>query len=462
MSKLEFPFFKADGLWFLPTEPDKQVAGSLSYSENGIRLALSGSFGDAWAGLQSLRFPEIRGLVNESPGGKLFTLLDCMCSRLSVSTPGFAIQTYDATRAYFGEQFLDEADRLFTGFAVAFRELPAWHKKSNISSHLDKIGPHRFRLSITFETPEPAPLAFGDCEVELSSKWSNERVKQGSAIVELPYLAIRALHPSSLNEIIAEYVRPLEQFIAFAVGRPNPIVELTLFRLQETQTSSPPLAYRVIQRQLVEPVETEVNARDVLFTYTDALQARTDFLAQWLQFFKLHREFCNSYYAHLASHSEFIDQRFLAVMRHFELYFRSVGPARDAAPVGLALDLIKQMADTELWLEYSLPDEYEVRLPWSLMAVLEANADLMAPVVGRSLVSFVNDVVVAARYWKTRVPRDKKDILDRGRLLQAIECLSLLLRICVLRELGFESEWVKTVVERSSEYQALHYGSYGD
>lgn len=84
--------FESTGVWHLPSEPDKQLAGDLTFSpQDGLRLRLTGTFNQTW-GITIPKYPVIHGVVSESPYGKFFSLFDSFPSSLKIGMPGVALE----------------------------------------------------------------------------------------------------------------------------------------------------------------------------------------------------------------------------------------------------------------------------------------------------------------------------------------------------------------------------------
>ena len=82
--------FEYDGLWWLPSDPENEVSGRLSYAPNeGITLKLIGAFADI-LGLSDFHVDILHGMTTE---GHICTLYGASSSNFVANTPGIISQT---------------------------------------------------------------------------------------------------------------------------------------------------------------------------------------------------------------------------------------------------------------------------------------------------------------------------------------------------------------------------------
>src|SRR4051794_19822411 len=100
--------FKSTGLWFIPSNPEDRVVGTLE-NKGQLQLSLTGSFGGfAFDPSIGERQPLILGVVEESPSGRFVSLYNSRHSSHTFRMPGFATDRWTPEMAIIGESFLDE------------------------------------------------------------------------------------------------------------------------------------------------------------------------------------------------------------------------------------------------------------------------------------------------------------------------------------------------------------------
>lgn len=138
------------GMWWLPSQPDRKVAGRLTYTvENGTRLSLNGSFREMWENetrvrkgvirlteedlLREGRYPRIHGQVGSNP----VTLDDCFRTRIKADLfGGLPLEEVFVNRAYRGVWF--DADEEASGHKIAVHllHLVYWMHRSGLSEEV--------------------------------------------------------------------------------------------------------------------------------------------------------------------------------------------------------------------------------------------------------------------------------------------------------------------------------------
>lgn len=85
------------GYWWLPSEPDKKIAGTLKFTnDEGIKLRLIGSFLNFYtAGKMPINIPIILGIVHKN----IMTLCNSINSCSRRSSPVLATQEYTSELA---------------------------------------------------------------------------------------------------------------------------------------------------------------------------------------------------------------------------------------------------------------------------------------------------------------------------------------------------------------------------
>src|SRR3990170_3176955 len=112
------------GLWWLPENPDKQLPGTLTFSqEEGAYLELVGVFEDR---LTDHKIESPKLILGISQSGKQITLHKCQYARGIIPVFGLGGATYRAQFVFEGVHFNSEADIRFHNLCANYTDLDAW------------------------------------------------------------------------------------------------------------------------------------------------------------------------------------------------------------------------------------------------------------------------------------------------------------------------------------------------
>ncbi len=123
-----FDEFELKGYWWLPTEPNNQLFGSVSFRpESGISLELLGLFGGV------ARMAALATTMNESivqgfsANGKNMTLLDSHTTSMQAHMPGIPSHTLSANYLFLGDtEFRTRQDIRFNSMMVSLTHFEHW------------------------------------------------------------------------------------------------------------------------------------------------------------------------------------------------------------------------------------------------------------------------------------------------------------------------------------------------
>src|SRR5689334_19079039 len=193
---------EADGLFWLPEEPLRSVAGTLSYStEAGIDLALFGSLGSLPATLPATRVvPLIHGVVWNPAIGPQVTLRDCRLSGLSLNAPGIARERYRISRLLAGAHLLTDDDFLFERINLRFSGLGSWAEMlSGLDTRVqDRVGGNK-EFTLRWSRPAPFRGDLPDGKFLLGASARSNFSSRDVSLVEDITFEIQPVQPASLD-----------------------------------------------------------------------------------------------------------------------------------------------------------------------------------------------------------------------------------------------------------------------
>ncbi len=133
--------FEGDGVFWLPDEPERQVAGHFQFNPtNGLNLQLIGALRELPHSFAAEVEPiRILGFA----AGKHLTLEDCHWSGTNIQSPGINRESWRPTFGMAGAHWGAGEALTFTEATVEFDELPAWISLPRIEIELSRTEPTR-------------------------------------------------------------------------------------------------------------------------------------------------------------------------------------------------------------------------------------------------------------------------------------------------------------------------------
>src|SRR5262249_55791688 len=114
-----------------------------------------------------------------------------------------------------------------------------------------------------------------------------------------------------------------------------------------------------------------------------------------------------------------------------------------------------QAVEDPNWVLDMMPSTSTLHFPWNLLRVTQEHSTFMEPLVHSEPRRFVDQVVATRRY----VQQKDTSVLNRSaqgrQLYWLIEKLHVLLRACILRELGIPSHEIDQFFRRNLMYTYL-------
>jgi hypothetical protein len=457
--------FEAIGLWHLPADPSREVAGTLHYSgDDGLRLSLTGTFREA-AGFSAsdagMKYPVVYGVVNESPFGILFTLLDCFVTASTIRMPGLTTQKIRANRAYVSRCFVGE-DVRFDSMRVSFSHLHDWLNKTGIKAGPPAQETDGMTVAMEYRTPERVRLTLAGKPTTLGVVWQTHSDLGEFSLREKASLHIDDLGQLSLEEIGKRFTGPLRNFFALATDTPIAVEEEVLFSDQITESDD---GHRLPIHFLAQPVyrPKERSERrwegDMLFTYQDVEASLGDLLNRWLDFSSEFAPFCDEFFGSLYAPGAYVETRFLSSVHAMILFFgRSRSPDEETRrATETARDRLVEpfSGKRKEWAAMAFPTDAEIDFASSLAAALKDYREIMEPLVRSDSDAFVDAVVATQRYYVHSDPAYEARALRRLELHWATEKLNVLLKTCILDRLGIPREQICRYFVRNAQYAYL-------
>lgn len=276
--KMEERIYK--GYWWLPSEPEEQIAGMLTIDSRGnVKLELYGCFGpaDDYVIFDRKDDPVIYGRCY-TPDSKMtdVSLIGCSSAlTLNFSENTFPLTRYTCQYALIGIHCQKMEDAMFFKAHVDFKELAFWCPPKNVTFTMrdDSIS-----VSIETKVDEKAPLASvdldGGVKIQLKEGATYKPDYPKLYIDQSTYVEILK---DGMNALLAlSTSRMFERYLSVATLVPVEHGKIMLYSKQKSQElEGGKVIYHPIELVTylyLEGVQDSYKQRDFLFQYADVAQ----------------------------------------------------------------------------------------------------------------------------------------------------------------------------------------------
>jgi ApeA N-terminal domain 1 len=195
------------GFWWLPDNPEKTVAGFLTFSQQkGGKLELIGAFSSMFEGASD-NYPIILGMTID---GKPVTLQRCLETGRVATTSGTETTDYLVHFIFVGDHIESEDSLRFNKLQAKFTYLYDWVGVTGISRKVLEKGQ---KYQVTYETPEDISIAVPDGKLDITF---GANIKSGydiSNIKEKSSIFIEFAEDKTFYEFSRNYLFPLQALI---------------------------------------------------------------------------------------------------------------------------------------------------------------------------------------------------------------------------------------------------------
>jgi hypothetical protein len=437
-----------EGSWWLPDDPDTEVAGRLEASAESVQLHLIGSFRDVLGafGGDAMRYSRIYGVAD----GKLVTLFDCIETSHKFSAPGTQKQELIAHWALVGAHVTDLRVR-----RVLLRTtyMPEWVEPPILSAH---IGDDDTRsASIRYDPPDDLECNFGDAQINLRYGWSSggDRFRNAS-LEEIVSFDVQLGAPTEFADVQTEYLVPLQNLITLATDHPNAITHISVWPAEESEIEASQVPVAVYYPAIFRPGRGghKFHPDDPYFRLADIIGDYCRYVTSWLAVAERLRSVCNLFFSNQYAPPQFSETRFLVAAQAVELFHRLTAEGEKDPPdvhaARLAAILDAAPPEHAEWLENALRHSNDKRLRRRLRELVER----IHPVIGDLFPNpsdFAHDVVATRNYFTHWDPEGEGAAAAGAALIALTNRLQVMLQVLLMLELGFPIERCAELVART-------------
>ncbi len=447
--------FEASGLWYPSDDPDNAVGGTLKFDEKGLQLALLGTLRQGWSPWAE-RYPIIHGVLGDSPYGAFVTLIDSFRTAHKFNMVGATSEKIRCHSAMVGDFHLPDGPVSFEKLNLDYSYLTEWVGRGGMEVDRKRTD-GKLTFVATYTQPENIQFPFGNKTLTLGFQSESSSSTHRTTLTEEARLVVQPVGDLTSATLVQEHVRTLQDLITFATDRPNEVEEIA-YRAEKDERGLTPklnLIYDPIF-QLKERKD-HLHPTDMLFTFEDCKAANINIFQEWLDFSKKHPAFREVYFGSTYAGPRYLDDRFKKVVEAFTLLCSTLKDTSEKTVLFLA-DVAAAMRahfseDEREFMNHLVPTRGEVEMSNHLRRMLVEDSDLMSQVI-EDIPAFVRAVSDTLGFIERR-ERGARPPLEGDDLHYAVEKIKMLIKIVVLKELGFGQEAVRGFVERNEKLRHL-------
>lgn len=325
-------YFTVEGLWWVPDEGQRRVAGTLTFDAEGLELVLYDAlreFGipaDEVVGVAAPEWevkPFVHGMTRD---GRRFTLFDVGGANLTGPfdvveeryRPELALEGCHTSSNYFAEVW------------CGFDYLDAWAEPPSVTQDSDA----RDTVEVRMSAVEFTRAELNDTSLRLISGVEGE---SGDARVDLVRWTAFRVTPAAalaLAEFLSGYVRALQDLLVFCVGRPVRLTSLRVLPtdLPDARQGTAAAFFNVVQPASSKtPTDADVTgymAPTILLLQQAPISAE-DLLNRWFALWETHREVLTLLLAPLYAPFIYGEHGFASTFQSAEALHDVLLPTRD-------------------------------------------------------------------------------------------------------------------------------------
>ena len=456
--------FEHTGYWWLPSQPDNQISGSLKYHPlDGITLELIGSFRK----IQDFgRVREEEIILGVTSGGKAVTLYKCFESKASFALgAGLSTSSYVAQFVFLGHHFEKTEDVKFSSFSIGYYYLEEWAGITGFSlKHENDDAGKQLKHTVTYSFPEEITADVDALKIALTYRFSSGGTRLKEVLMKhITYFKVTVATPVSFEVFNSKISFLIQNFLTFGLGRATRPVFITAtnedakYELPEGKTRYQEIEVYYAVNELTDVSKT-LHPLEMTFSLSDIADVFAACLNYWFSKEHLLRPVYDLYFATLNSSSIYLTHAFLNLTQGIESYHRrAIGGhyVSDTEYENLQKAFIAAIpSSTSDDYKSALKQRFRYLNEFSLRKRLKGLIDKCSPM----FLSFVNapdifvDQVIATRNYLTHFDKEpESNVLQGEPLYWATRKLRALLEICLLLEIGLSVDLITKLINRNQQ-----------
>lgn len=442
------------GIWWTPEKPSSRVAGTLRFSnKEGLVLSLLGTLGEPISPFGAKTLPLILGQSYDGrPGVSSITLKNCRWNGYTVGLPGFSKEDYQAERAFLGAHLITPTDFLFSNCNMSTSSLSGWTHHLSGFQLTQPEGPIGTGVWYTLSYAPPPSFEAnipGAHVVLYFGAGYSQKTREFNFKEEVSF-SISSESPLSEEEW-RRYVYGVFHFITFATDTPNTLQKLTFSRRPDER---PYASVEVVESRTENVAEDDGGPAPhrMLFSLQHLGDRFGAVVERWFQTISQFPDACSVFFATQYGPGTYTEARLLMLMQALDLYQwkrnKSPGDQGTTLPAAFPEMMLKAWPE---WLASPPIDPFTS----TLAELFEEHRDLLGPLVVMNKADFMNVALALRMYVVHRIPDPARIPEFNASIYLFTEILAVLMKACLLKELGFNTEERKAIFQQHIMYGFL-------
>jgi len=448
---------------------NKPLHGILRYTPNeGFELEVIGSFFELPELLHRRQNLEI--IQGTSSDGKGITLYKCFQSKASFGSPSIGSQgirstRYKPSRIFVGAHF--DKEPVFKNIIINYSYLDEW---INISGFEIPMPSEDRELIIKYKMPKDITMALDEnyaLAITHSSEGPNlSFVQKESCIKQFTYIRIESKKENTMKEY-DDIIKKIRNFLSFGVGKA--VYPLTIIGQNEeyvsfygTKKIYDDIGIYYNYMKIPNTFEPLIPP-EMFFTFEEISDSFEIFIRNWFNRAEVLAPVFDLYFSNIYTAKLYLETRFLNAAQAIESYHRrkETTTKYECLPEEHEARIMSIIYSAPIehrkWLDAQLKHSNEVNLGRRLKEILSLHKEIAEIYIGNNQEQkdFIYSVVTARNYL-THFDKDGEAKSAKGKdLLIIIEKLKILIKACLLNEIGMDYTQIKTILERYRKHSFM-------
>jgi hypothetical protein len=453
--------FETTGVWWLPQNPLRRVGGTLRFVDHeGVTLSLMDVLSQVTP--QSFRMqPLIHGFALDLDNGKPVSLRGCRQHATRMMSAGLMTESFRVERAFLGGYLASDIDFSFRGIALKLHGLLEWAEGfTGMNSSLSPDATGMFHFA--YQQREPLVAELDNAHLVFSVGASMSEGTRSYEAREDATISISSDVALSEEDWNRRYVYPLQNFVTFVLGRPSAIQDLRFRREDPNDVFGPDFQLFASRIFGVTDAEKHGGGCMPLFTVGQVKDRFQDVMRRWIHIHQKFQDACNSLFAVLYIDRPYLETRFLAAAHALELYDRARAGAQEriSAENNRREAILSSISSQDRnWLvprilPLGIPPFSEI-----LTRLYDEHAPAMAPICSNDRDGFITSAIDARNYIVHHSRSEHSKVELGEEVLWLYEKLTILMKLCLLAELGFQEVERLKFIQNAIYYRVLQHRS---
>lgn len=459
--------FEEDGYWWQPEEPEKRIAGRISFNyDTGGRLSLLGDF----EGLERLgKIGDEITIHGITETDKRYSLFGCLKLSASFSTSGFRSAGYSVNTILKGHYFSNLDEIRFDAFKIYFNNLGDWlGNEIFFVTYTQSSESSKMSYSLEYK-PEKLPeydiKNFGKMEFLFDHNINSEPfplIHTFTAKTNF-YVKFTPMTPVTYNDILNRYSIDFCNFLTLAIQKPSYPNRFSGYINSiniELGGKSYPIPIEIHQDLSYQKTDGKrTHPHDLIFSYRKIQTNFPEYYKNWIDLSRSIKPAIDLYFSTQYRKSLYLEDSFQKVIQAIEVYHR-----RSDKYQGEFCKKEEYQPLLQKFLE-QIPESIAPDFRSSLRNKLSYNYQYsLRKRIQDLLILCIDDygTIISCLFekpseWAKKVA-DRRNFLTHREIDQEIEYrelylwmlqASLLLQILFYREIGFDKESIREMIKQN-------------